>query len=394
MTVISASSIPNQPAVSAARRVLCVSSVTVGGSGRSQRDLASALVAEGRDVRFLADDGTDARPQRRMLKELADARVRFDGTPLVSPIEAARRRVGSRTKTTEIDGLRHELSRAPEYAFEHVVSSWRPDVVVVSSISRVSWRAIRTICRRRSIPTVLYLREAPAIGHLTAGLHADILLANSGTLVDDAARLGHHAALVPSLVDIEPMTTPSTRDVLLVVNPLPSHGLHVIAPLATARPDIPIVLQESWPLEGDDRTSVMRLTKEHENVTFRAFEPRPGQLFRDTRVLLAPHQVDNRPRTILEAQTNGLPVIASDLPGLVEAVGVGGALVDADAPGKDWADAVGRLWDDRGAWDDCAQLARAHAARPEVKPDQVAARFCELVDELVSHSLSNENDAI
>ena len=366
-----------------AQRLLFVSSVTEGGSGRSQRELAAALVEQGRDVRFLVDAGDASRPRRRLLEELTDAAVRFDGTPFGRPVDRIRRRIGARTRTRHIEGLHHEATIAPENAFERKVREWRPDVVVVSSISRVTWRRIRAVCRRRAIPTALYLREAPAIGHLTAGLHADLLLANSGTLVDDARRLGWRAELIPSVVRVRPMARPPSGEVLLVVNPLASHGVHVVGPLAASRPDIPVVLQESWSLDAGQRAEVDRLVRAHSNVTFRAFDPRPGLLFRDAKVLLAPHQVDNRPRTVLEAQANGLPVVASDLPGLVEAVGDGGTLVPVDAGPERWVRAVARIWDDPGHCMNLSDRARIHAGRPEVRPERVASRFGDLVDRLV-----------
>ena len=366
-----------------ARRLLFVSSVVEGGSGRSQRELAAALQEAGRQVRFLVDAGDEAKRRRWVLSEFTDAAVRFDGRGIARPFDVVRRRLGSRVEAREIGGLRHESTIAPENAVERSVRGWRPDVVVVSSITRVTWRRVRAVCRQRSIPTALYLREAPSIGHLTAGLFPDLLLANSGTLVDDAERLGHRAALVPSVVRIDPMERPPSREVLLLVNPLASHGLHVVGSLAAARPDIPVVLQESWSLAGADRREVERLVRAHSNVTFRAFEPRPGMVFRDSRLLLAPHQVDNRPRTVLEAQANGLPVVASDLPGLQEAVGEGGTLVTADAGPDEWIGAVGALWDDESHWMALSDRARMHAGRAEVRPAAIAARFVELVDDLV-----------
>lgn len=369
-----------------ARRLLFVSSVVEGGSGRSQRELAAALQADGRQIRFLVDAGDEAKQRRRLLSEFTDATVRFEGRPIGRPLDLVRRRLGARAGVTEIDGLHHECTIAPENAFEHSVRRWRPDAVVVSSISRVTWRRVRAVCRARGIPTALYLREAPAIGHLTAGLFPDLLLANSGSLVDDADRLGHHASLVPSVVHIAPMERPPSREVLLLVNPLASHGLHVVGPLAAARPDIPIVLQESWSLAGADRVEVKRLVSDHPNVMFRPFEPRPDQVFRDARLLLAPHQVDNRPRTVLEAQANGLPVVASLLPGLVEAVGDGGRLVASDAGAEQWIRAVGAIWDDESHWMNLSDRARIHAGRPEVRPAVVASRFAELIDDLVTAS--------
>lgn len=366
-----------------AARLLFVSSVTEGGSGRSQRELAAALDRDGRDVGFLVDDGAGAGMRRRLLSELTDATVRFEGRILARPFDLARARVGARSRGRAIDGIPHRITIAPENAIDRVLRRDRPDVVVVSSVSAVTWRRVRSVCRRHAIPTALYLREEPALRHLAKGLLPDLLLANSGTLVDEAARFGHVARLVPSVVRVDPMERPPSREVALLVNPLASHGLHVVGPLAAARPDIPIVLQESWTLAGPDRAEVERLVRDHPNVEFRAYEPRPGAVFRDARLLLAPHQVDNRPRTVLEAQANGLPVVASRWPGLVEAVGDGGIVVSPEAGAEEWIRAVGGIWDDESCWMNLSDRARMHAARPEVRPDGVAARFAELVDALV-----------
>ena len=76
------------------------------------------------------------------------------------------------------------------------------------------------------------------------------------------------------------------------------------------------------------------------NVGFRPRTTDLGIIYRDARVLFVPHRVDNRPRVVVEAQANGIPVVASRYPGLVEAAGPGGVFVDPDAPEEAWIDAV------------------------------------------------------
>ena len=56
------------------------------------------------------------------------------------------------------------------------------------------------------------------------------------------------------------------------------------------------------------------------------------------RVLLVPYRVDNRPRVVAEAQSNGIPVPASALPAHREA-GTRGVLVPGDASIRAWGDA-------------------------------------------------------
>ena len=100
-------------------------------------------------------------------------------------------------------------------------------------------------------------------------------------------------------------------------------------------------------------------------------------------MLLVPHRVDNRPRVILEAQSNGIPVIATDYPGLAESVGAGGLLVeDVDDP-RPWVVALARVWDDPAHYGVLVDAARVHASRAEVDPAVIAQRFEQLLEELV-----------
>ncbi len=373
-------------------RVLFVSSTTNGGSGRSQRELASAMVERGWEAEFLVDDEADAVVARRVLEELTDATVRFRERAVGRVVDEVRGRLGRRTRQTLNDGLVHHVTVAPENAASDLLNRFRPVTVVASSISRVTWRSIRAECRRRRIPTVLYLREATAIGHLTAGLTADLLGANAHTLVADAARHGLRAELVPSVIHVEPLPVAPTGDVALLVNPVATHGVDIVDALATARDDIPLVLQESWPLDPAQQAEVDRLVARHPGVTFRAYEPDAARIFRDARLLLVPHRIDNRPRTVLEAQVNGIPVVASDHPGLLEQVGDGGLLLDRDADGAAWAAAVSALWDDDTGIERLSECAVRHAGRPEVRPEVVVDRFEELVRESLSERPGSDEE--
>jgi glycosyltransferase involved in cell wall biosynthesis len=119
------------------------------------------------------------------------------------------------------------------------------------------------------------------------------------------------------------------------------------------------------------------------NVEFRPRTTDLGIIYRDARLLFVPHRLDNRPRVVAEAQANGIPVVASGYPGLVEAVGPGGVLVDSEAPDGAWIDAVGRLWDDAGHYQQLVEAALGHAARPEIDPEVVTSRFEEAMRRLV-----------
>ena len=161
---------------------------------------------------------------------------------------------------------------------------------------------------------------------------------------------------------------------MLFVNPTRGHGLARVLALARARPDVPFVIQESKPLDRRDLARLRARIGSAGNVELRRAVD-PGSLYADARILLAPYDVPNRPRVVLEAQANGIPVLAADVAGLRECVPPGGILVAPGAPADVWADALGALWDDHAGYDALAEAARNHAQRDDVRPGALVDRF-------------------
>lgn len=355
-------------------RLLFVSSTTVGGSGRSQRELASRLVQSGHEVTFLVDDEMPHRVRRWWYEQLSDLAVRVGNRPGRRLLRALERLPGRRTGNLDVDGVVHVTTPVPQNALERALDEVRPDVVVGNSLVRLSWRRVRAICEQRGIPTVLYVRETNTLDHLQAGLLPDAVVANARSLVSAVEERGFACSFVPSVVDLSRTRTTSSREVVLVVNPIESHGIDLVWKLAERLHDLPFVLQESWPLDSDQLADTLARTAALPNVQLRrAMTPGPG-LYSDVRVLLVPHRIDNRPRVIAEVQSIGVPVIASSQPGLVEAVGDGGVIVESDDVDS-WCEQILLLWNDTDRYENISQRASIHSQRPELDPVRVTEAF-------------------
>ncbi|HEX8771753.1 MAG TPA: glycosyltransferase, partial [Acidimicrobiales bacterium] len=295
-----------------------------------------ALTASGHDVVGLVRSFDH--PHRDLLhEELVDASVKAPRL-LGRAIEAVDTALGRRAHVLGDQGYPVWSTPYPEHAVPRLLRLFEPDVVVGNSIDRVSWRRASALARRAGARTALHLREANAVGHLTISNEVpDVLLANAQSLVDLAAESGYSAFLVPSVVEVERFSVSSSRRVAMLVNPEPDFGLDLVLRLAAARPDVPFVLQESR-LLGRELEKLERRVESLPNVEVRR-RRRPAEVYADVRVLLVPHQNDahsNRPRVVLEAQHNGIPVVASDLAGLREAVGKGGLFVPPEASDELW----------------------------------------------------------
>lgn len=363
-------------------RLLFVSSTTIGGSGRSQRELATQLELRGHEVRFLVDGGKPAPIARFAYEKLSDLAVRTARLPGCRITDWLERQPGRRTSSVEIGSRTHASSPVPQNALAEQIDTFRPDIVVCNSLERLAWRRVHRLCGHRDIPTVLYVREIDSLDHFLHGEVPDVLVANAESLQATLRKNGYECAFVPSVIDMDTTRTTSTRHAALVINPIPSKGSDIVWKIATSAPELPILVQESWPLTAEQLDEVERHSSALPNVEFRrASEPGP-QLYGDTRVLLVPYRVDSRPRVITEAQSNGIPVLAADVPALSEAIGKGGIIVpidDIDA----WVSELRSLWNDQDRYERLAAAALAHSQRPEIDPAAIAGSFEMLLTSLL-----------
>lgn len=367
-------------------RLLFVSSTTVGGSGRSQRELAARLIDAGHRVTFLVDDEAPHRLRRWGYEQLSDLAVRVGSRPGGGVLRALERLPGRRTGTRELDGFVHITTPIPQNALTRVLNEFRPDVLVGNSLERLSWRRIRAAASERGVPTVLYVREEDSLGHLLQGEEPDAVVANAEALSTAVKRRGFDCVVVPSVIDIDRTRTSSTRRAVLMINPVESRGAGVLWQVAAALPEIPFVVQESWPLQREELRSVRKQARSLRNIEFRQAAPPGPDIYGDARLLMVPYRVDNRPRVIAEAQANGIPVVAADLPALREAVGDGGILVDLDDIDA-WRAAIRSLFEDDGLYEQLTTSAFEHGKRPELDPTTIASNFEALLMSVVERSV-------
>lgn len=102
------------------------------------------------------------------------------------------------------------------------------------------------------------------------------------------------------------------------------------------------------------------------------------RVYARTRILLMPSAHESWGRTGVEAMTSGIPVIASDLPGLRESLGDAGVFCDRDDL-EGWEQELRLLLDGR-RWRSASRKARARVA--ELDPAEDLDRWCAEVEAL------------
>ncbi|MFM7271121.1 MAG: glycosyltransferase [Actinomycetes bacterium] len=364
-------------------RILFVSGVSVGGSWMSTNELADALAARGHEVGVLGE-AVDRTGRWMLEHRLTNGAVRFAGSPVAGPLRAAAARIGRRPHRATRGSITTWSSVLVQNSLPAVLAEFRPEVVVASSIGRMAWRSTRDQLAALGVPSVLYMREETAIGHLAiSDAPPDLLVANSARNEVAAAELGFTAHFVPSVIDLSRARVESTREVVLFINPVEVSGRDVAVGIARACPDLRFAFSESWPLSAEERAWLDTACAGLANIERRARVDDLRVLYGDAKVLLVPYRTNGRPRVILEAGINGIPVLATDLPALTEAVGPGGVAVPVDAGPGEWAQHLRDLLEP-ARYDALVAAAREHATRDEVDPDVIVGRFEELVRPLVA----------
>ena len=329
-----------------------------GGLQTTTHELALTLVEHGHAVAVLAGLGTDA--------------------------------LGRTPAPRSDDRLGYLTARVPEpeAALASMAAVFQPDAVVVQTSPRTVPLLVAAL--ELGLPSALYLHNVE-VGVLAGSLLPDpaiLYLANSAfTAARYRALYGIAAEVLTPLVRPELYRVPHIGGRVLYINPTAIKGAEIFIALAGQRPAVPFTVVPSWQLPPAWLDWFRERTRELANVQWREPVDDMRPLLADTRVLLMPSLWEETfGRSVVEAQLNGIPVLASDRGNLPDTVGEGGLLVPAHAPIERWAEALDRLW---GAeWQRHSTAARAHAERPEHAPDALAHRLIDLLAAHIAHNPS------
>ncbi|HEY3831895.1 MAG TPA: glycosyltransferase [Acidimicrobiia bacterium] len=371
-------------------RILFVCGGTGGGAAMSTHELADALADAGDQVRVV-QSARGAEKVHQVQRRLLNASVKLARTPLAGVLQWGTGVVGRRTTVATVPGTREAVKRVTAPVVENAVpaalAEFRPDVVVTNSVDRASWRAVWRHAHHARVPVLLYIREESALAHVDdPQARPDAVVANAAALADGATARGVPAPFIASVVDLERSRVEPSRERVVFVNPIELNGLDLAIALAAECPDVPFTFVESWRLDDAAVQALTSCLAALSNVRFQRRSDDPRRSYADASVLLAPCLTDTRPRVVLEAQANGIPVLAADQPSLREAVGAGGATVAVDAPAEEWARALGGLLDP-AHYDTVCDAARAYAQRDDARTEVIVARFRAVLEQTVERGV-------
>ena len=178
-----------------------------------------------------------------------------------------------------------------------------------------------------------------------------------------------------------------TGDLVTFINPVPEKGVEVALEVARLLPHREFLFQEGWPLTESARSALEAEVARLPNVRLEAPTRNMRRVYGRTRLLLMPSRWDEAlGMVVVEANANGIPVVASRVGGLPEAVGDGGLLLKVDASEEAWAEAVEGLLSDEATYRQAADAAYRNASRDEFESVRVVERFFQTVEEVRVHA--------
>jgi glycosyltransferase involved in cell wall biosynthesis len=120
---------------------------------------------------------------------------------------------------------------------------------------------------------------------------------------------------------------------------------------------------------GPLKNLIIKTTHKYENVKYLGFVPPEiiASIYREAQLFLSPSRTESMPLSLLEAQSCGLPVVGSKIPGILEIIrnNTNGVLVDVDDI-KGFSNALKRYYE---LW--CASKEEYHALDKAIRENMV-----------------------
>jgi len=384
------------------------------GAARSMRTICELLAGAGWSVRALAVTATEAAAPVAPADLLSGMNLAVTTRP---PNRAVYKHDRPVLEFDSAHGIHYQLLDTGGYAvmqwmdghgpqfnrlYQRELADHRPDIVFgygglpgdVERFQRARAAGCKVVfgLRNHGYKDAIWLRDFDAV--LTCSEYL------SGVYRE---ALGLLSTGLPSPLDPAVTIAPEREPIFFTaINPSVEKGVFFLArlaeELAVRRPDIPMLFIESRGSGGQLVQAGLAGDfdlRRHESLMFAPAVPKPAEIFRGTRVLLAP-SVWEEPfgRIAAEALLNGVPPLVSDRGGLAEAANGGGFVLPlpkslkletrtpvAAADVEPWLEVMLRLADDEQFYAEAS--ARARAAGAAYQPAVLAPRYVDFFQRLL-----------
>jgi glycosyltransferase involved in cell wall biosynthesis len=263
---------------------------------------------------------------------------------------------------------------------EQRIERGRPDIIVTQLEGSERIVGIAAAAR---VPIIQYAVDSEMVWEPHANSHSRWLayVSSSAFVAERArARLNVVSPVIYPIIHMDRYRS-ATRDprYITFITPAREKGLDVAIEVARLLPHRAFLFQRTWPIPDDALRGLLARLAPLRNVTLGQTTIRMSDVYGKTQLLLMPSQWEEGfGRVAIEAQANGVPVVASAIGGIPEAVGHGGLLLPATSPPNEWAAAIERVLGDPDMRERLSRDALANTRRVEFKPEVITDRFLEV----------------
>jgi glycosyltransferase involved in cell wall biosynthesis len=266
----------------------------------------------------------------------------------------------------------------------------RPDVVIAQGTNA---EELALVAAEHDVPAVMRLISDGSIASLASAAQADrrvaellasplLRIVSVSNFIAGGLRnkLGLGSSVIyPPIRLGDCVAHGRTPRHITFINPVPVKGVSVVLQTAKLLPQREFVFVEAWQSSRNHRRYLRAELAKLPNVTFQRRCLTPADIYRSTALLLVPSQWPEAfGRVIVEASVNGIPVIASRVGGIPEAIGESGILLERSAPASHWAQAIEEVMSEPAVYSRLAASALANASREEFTEALITAQYLSL----------------
>lgn len=261
-------------------------------------------------------------------------------------------------------------------ALGRMIDRFNPDLVWAQLEGA---RQVLAIAQGKGVRGLLYVHDAefdPIELRAAAALGCHIVCSSAFLARKTSRVLGQPVHVVYPASDWYFGTQGDANGLVTMINPYPVKGIDTFLEIARRMPQLQFLLVESWKLSSDALAALQSRLRELPNVRLQHRVSDMREIYGQTRLLLVPSMWEEGFGMVaVEAQSCGIPVIASERGGLPESVGDGGMLIRDFRNVKAWIHAIGAVLDDDSAYRNWSAGALAHARSADFDRQELARRF-------------------
>jgi glycosyltransferase involved in cell wall biosynthesis len=267
--------------------------------------------------------------------------------------------------------------------FDKRLHEYQPDVIL--SHYRDQDPPFLSYAAQQGYPTFYFFRWLSSIKPDFVFPDEFHLIANSPFTASFVAQhTRNEVGVVQPFLDLDQYrVTKRDRQYITFINPVPEKGLDVAIEIARSLPQERFLFVKGKWGSYNHRTkeAFMKPIYKLPNVEVWNHQQDMRRVYAMSDILLVPSQFEETfGRVIVEAQVNGIPVVAANVGGIPYTLGEGGILVEPKDKPEGYVEALQRLRNDENLYRQLSALALENSQRPEFDSQHQVKNFIRFVE--------------